>query len=57
MEMRRQLPVIVAGQIKRQQIAQAAIDLVKIQARAIPRNVVRAIGMFRFSRQIPDRPD
>ena len=57
MEMRRQLPVIVIGQIKRQQIAQAAIDLVKIQARAIPRDVARAVGRLRFSRHILDRPD
>ena len=55
--MRRQLPVIVIGQIKRQQIAQAAIDLVKIQARAIPRNMVGAVGTLRFSRKILDRPD
>jgi hypothetical protein len=56
-EMRLQLPVAILGQIKRQQIAQAAIDLVKIQPRAIPRNMDRAVGTLRFSRDIPDRPD
>lgn len=57
LEMRRQLPVIGISQIKRQQIAQAAINLVKIQARAIKRNMARAIGMLRFSRNVLDRPD
>jgi hypothetical protein len=41
----------------RRMFAQAAIDLVKIQAGAIPRNMVRAVSMLRFSRKIPDRPD
>jgi hypothetical protein len=56
-EMRRQLSVVVLGQIKRQQIAQATTDLVKIQAGAIPRNAVRAAGRRRFGRHILDRPD
>jgi hypothetical protein len=57
MEMRLQLPVIVFRQIKRQQIAQTTIDLVEIQARAIPRDVGRAVSMLRFGRKILDRLD
>jgi hypothetical protein len=37
--------VIGISQIKRQQIAQAAIDLIEIQARAIARDVGRAGGV------------
>jgi hypothetical protein len=54
-EMRRQPPMIGIGQIKRQQIAQASIDLIKIQARAVARNVVRATGKFQPGCQILDR--
>jgi hypothetical protein len=54
MKMRLQPPMIGISQINRQQIAQAAIDLIKIQARAIARDMGRASGV-RFG--VLDRPN
>ena len=54
MQMRLQPPMIGVSQIKRQQIAQAAIDLVEIQARAIARDV-GSTGGVRLG--VLDRPN